>query len=117
MPGQSRSISWINFKKLAQNGKQSQKLLALVLLCIFIESLGDLSLAIILRHGVDALIGGSRDKLVGVVVWLAGVTVVLAGVIYSRRVALGRFAELTVADLRQKLWRRSTAYPSLSRAA
>lgn len=111
MPGQSRSISWINFKKLAQNGKQSHKLLALVLLCIFIESLGDLSLAIILRHGVDALIGGSRDKLIGVVVWLAGVTVVLAGVIYSRRVALGRFAELTVADLRQKVVEKINCLP------
>ena len=90
------------FKQLLADLKQHRPLLILALLCILVEALADLSVAAVLRTGVDAITGGSYQDLLAVGIWFTVITVVMTGVVFVRRLALGRFGEQAGAQMRQQ---------------
>lgn len=69
------------FKQLLADLKQHRPLLILALLCILVEALADLSVAAVLRTGVDAITGGSYQDLLAVGIWFTVITVVMTGVV------------------------------------
>lgn len=103
--------SWKNFKALVTKMEATRYLLVLAFVFTIIGALGNLGISVFIRYSVDAVFSGVSDEFVRLGSYFFVTVVIVTLATFGERFFVGKFAEKTIASLRQRAFVKLNRLP------